>query len=128
MIDIKNNKSTYLKGVIIGIALCFSAILLSALIILLLKLDRAYSEAFATISVSIGGFASSFYISCKQKSKGYILGLIIGLVFFLFITIISLIVTKCTLTSNTLFHFVIIMLSSVVGGIMGVNKEKNRFK
>ena len=33
---------------------------------------------------------------------------------------------KSAVTINTLFHFVIIVMSSVVGGILGVNKKKTK--
>ena len=122
---IKVNKN-YLLGISIGIAVCIAAICLFALIMLVFKIDRAYSSFFGTISVSLGAFCSSFYIAGKTGSKGYLVGIITGLSFFAVITLLSFIITKSHIGSNTAFHFVIILLSSTVGGIIGVNKKKTK--
>ena len=57
---------------------------------------------------------------------GVYIGFIIGISTFLIITIISLIINDTALSINTLFHFIIIVLSSLIGGIFGVNKDKNK--
>jgi len=118
-----NSKKKYFLGLIIGVGISFLCICLAAVFVLILKLDRAYCEVFATISVSVGAYFSSFYVSKNTGKKGYLIGLVIGGAFFVIITVISLIVSKGKISSNTAFHFLIILLSSVVGGITGVNKK-----
>ena len=54
------------------------------------------------------------------------IGFIISVAVFVIITVISMIINNAGFNINTLFHFIIIVLSGVVGGIMGVNHEKKQ--
>ena len=123
--DTVNKKSAYLVGAILGVLGTFAAMLIFAAVLLFFNIDRAYATPFATISLAVGCFIASRYTAKKIGDKGYLIGIIIGAVLFVFITALSLIVGN-SLSLNTFFHFVIIMLSSIVGGIMGVNKDKHK--
>ncbi len=123
--DTVNKKSAYLVGAILGVLGTLAAMLIFAAVLLFLNIDRAYATPFATISLAVGCFIASRYTAKKIGDKGYLIGIIIGAVLFVFITALSLIVGN-SLSLNTFFHFVIIMLSSIVGGIMGVNKDKHK--
>lgn len=120
-----NKKSAYLLGGILGVLVSVAAMLAFAAILLFFNLDRTYAAPFATISVAVGSFVASRITAKKIGDRGYLVGLIIGLTVFCVITALSLILGN-NLTINTLFHFVIIVLSSLVGGIMGVNADKNK--
>lgn len=115
-----------IAGVIVGTVTTLALMLISAAAIYLFNLDRAYSIPLSTLSLALGGFAAAYYVARKSERKGYLVGALTGLISFALVTIISLIVTKSGLTVNTLFHFIIITLASVIGGIMGVNKGKNK--
>ena len=52
-----------------------------------------------------------------------LLGAAVGGIVFCVLTLISLMINRGGLTQNTLFRFVILMLSSVIGGILGVNRK-----
>ena len=123
--DTVNKKSAYLVGAIFGMLGTFAAMLIFAAVLLFFNIDRAYATPFATIILAVGSFIASRYTAKKIGDKGYLIGIIIGAVLFVFITALSLIVGN-SLSLNTFFHFVIIMLSSIVGGIMGVNKDKHK--
>lgn len=127
---IRNNApkkyTIYIKGIIIGLLATAFCIMLFALIMLLFETGMAFASPFATISVAAGAFLAALYTSRKIGDKGYLNGFAIGIVTFGIITLVSLIVSKDGLTLNTLFHFIIIVLSSIIGGITGVNWRKNR--
>lgn len=120
------NYKKYIIGALLGIGSTICAICLFAALMLVLKMDRAYASFFATISVSVGAYISAFYISRKTGEKGYFVGFLTGSAYFAFITLLSLIITKSHISSNTAFHFVIVILSATVGGIFGVNKKKSK--
>lgn len=122
-----NKKSAYLFGTVIGILSTLSAMLVFAGVLLIFDIDRAYSAPFATISLAVGAFIASNATAKKIGDKGYITGLIIGLTVFAIITVLSLALGN-GFSVNTLFHFVIVTLSSLVGGIIGVNgKKRNKY-
>ena len=120
------NAFTYLIGAVIGVAVTLVFMFTSAAIVLFFNLDRAFCAPLGTVSLSLGSFAAAYYVSNRLDNKGYIIGTLVGLIAFAAVTIISLIVSKNGLTINTLFHLIIIVLASAIGGIMGVNKGKTK--
>ena len=122
----KNTVWTYLFGILIGTGVTLISMLLLAAVMLFGQLSREYAVPFATISVALGTFFAARFAAKRIGSKGYLVGLIIGGAVFLVIMLISLAVNRDAIGTNTLFHLVIIVLSSLVGGISGVNKKSNR--
>lgn len=121
-----NKLKTAAIGSVIGVIVTFMFLLLFAAGIYLFNLDRAYSLPLATVSLAFGSFAAAYYVSRKSERKGYLIGILVGLISFALVTTVSLIVNKNGLTVNTLFHFIIIVLASAIGGIVGVNKGKSK--
>lgn len=116
----------YLTGALIGVVVTLVFMCISAAAILFFELDRGYSVPLATVSISLGSFLAAYFVSFKSEQKGYLIGTLIGVISFAVVTAISLIVSKSGLTINTLFRFIIIVLASAIGGILGVNKGKNK--
>ena len=114
-------------SVLIQTAVTFILVAVFALIINLADLDYKYAPVFGSVAVGLGSLAGAMHHSAKKKSKGYLIGLAFGGATFSIVTLIGLILNGGGLTSNTLFHFVIIMLSSLSGGIIGVNKGRKKY-
>ena len=115
-----------IKTVIWGVITTALFILLFSLFMYISQMGYEYATVFATVSLAAGTFASAFYAAKKIGKKGFLTGLIVGGITFLLVTVVSLIVDNGSVTSNTLFHFIIIMLSSLIGGIIGVNRAVNK--
>lgn len=123
--DTVNKKSAYLLGAMLGVLSTLVAMLGFSAVILFFNVDRAYAAPFATISLALGSFVASNIAAKRIGDKGYIVGLIIGLTVFMLITVLSLIMGG-SISLNTLFHFIIVTLSSLVGGITGVNGQSQK--
>lgn len=121
-----NKKNAYTLGGVLGVLTSVLFMVIFALILLFFDIDRTYAKPFATISIAMGSYIASRVSAKKIGDRGYIIGLIIGAVVFLVITALSLILGN-SLSVNTIFHFIIIMLSSLVGGIAGVNKKQKKY-
>lgn len=113
--------------VLIQTAVTFILVAVFALIINLADLDYKYAPVFGSVAVGLGSLAGAMRYSAKKKSKGYLIGLAFGGTTFLIVTLIGLILNGGGLTLNTLFHLIIIMLSSLSGGIIGVNKGGKKY-
>ncbi|MBR7133353.1 MAG: TIGR04086 family membrane protein [Clostridia bacterium] len=121
-----NNYPSIIKGAILHILVTAVFVFLFALVMYFTESGYDYATLFATISVAAGTLASAFYIGRKIGSKGLLLGAATGGITFALVTLVSLIVDKGGITSNTLFHFIIILLSGLIGGVLGVNRTQNK--
>lgn len=120
------NYGLIIKTAFINIGVTGLFIGIFAVIMYLAQIGFEYSSVLATVSLAAGSLVSAFYIAKKIGRKGFLTGLIVGAVTFLTVTLISLFVDKGGVTVNTLFHLIIIMLSALIGGILGVNKAANK--
>ena len=85
-----------------------------------------YAAVFATVSAAAGAFAAAWFLARKMGSKGWLIGLAVGFASFALITLASLIINRGSVTGTTLFHLVIIILSAMIGGVLGVNKNTGK--
>lgn len=123
----KDKYMIYLKGIVAGLVVTAAFVVLFSLLMLVLDLNYRFAAPFATVSVAAGSFIAAYITSKSIGSKGYLVGAAVGIIVFLIVTVVALIVNKSGVTNNTLFHFIIITLSSVLGGIMGVNKKGKKY-
>ena len=124
--EAENKYSVFIKAFIIEAIITAVGVLVFAVIMYFLDAGYEYSAVFATVSLAIGCFLGSFYAAKKFGQKGLLNGAIVGIITFAIILVVSLIVDKGAVTVNTLFHLIIFMLSSVIGGVLGVNKAQNK--
>ncbi len=119
------NLKYYLSGAILGVIVTAVMIMLFAAIMLFTEMDRALASPLATVSVAVGTFVAAFFTAYKIGDKGYKVGLIIGIICFVIITLIALFINKGGFSINSLFHLIIFLLSGIIGGIIGVNRRNN---
>lgn len=112
----------FIKALIIEIAVTAFFVAVFALIMYLAEAGYKYASVFATVSIALGAFAACFYAAGKTGRRGWLTGMIIGGGTFVIVTLVSLISDSGSVTYNTLFHFIIIMLSSLIGAVIGVNR------
>lgn len=124
----KNNDKLkiYLLSFIVNILFTGLFILIFSAVLFFLEKGFNYAPIFATVAVAIGSLAASYFAANKMGNKGLLNGFLIGIFTFIIILLISLIVDKGAITINTFFHFIIIMLASLIGGVMGVNKKSQK--
>lgn len=113
-------KATLLGLLGVGVSLVIFAA------IMLIGADRSFAVPFATVSLAVGSLVSSYYAAYKIGNRGYLIGLLVGGIVFAIVTAVSLIVSDKGFTLNTLFHFIVVMLASLVGGVAGVNKKSSK--
>lgn len=124
--DEKNKYKKFLIAAVILVTTTFLFIFLFAIIMYLIEGGYEFSPLFATISLGLGSLFSSMYLAKKVGKRGLLIGAIVGMAVFLLMLIISFIANKSQMSVNTLFRFIIIMLSSLIGGVIGVNKGNNQ--
>ena len=127
--DLEKNRVNYsliIKTVILNVFVTALFIFIFSVIMYFVQAGYEYSTVLATVALGAGALISSFYAAKNTKKRGFLVGLLVGGAVFLIVTLISLFVDKGGVTLNTFFHFIIIMLSALIGGISGVNKSNKQ--
>lgn len=117
----------YAISVVAGAAVTFIFMLIFAALIAGADLPDGFIAPAASLASAFGGFVSGFTSSKILKSGGLLNGAVTGGVIFAIVLIISLFADRGGLTFNTLFNFLIIMLSALIGGILGIGGKKKNF-
>lgn len=104
---------------------CFITVLLFFLIaaFVITKTDFSYEmlATITTILLSAAAFLDSFVVSRFIKENGLVIGAIIGTIIFVFVLIASLSLGQFRLSSMLFTKLAAIVISGVIGGIIGVN-------
>ena len=124
------SKYNLLKPLIVGliVSVVFSLIFMLVFAIAATSLDVNENTIliFSIISMSLGAFTGGLASAKILKQKGFLVGAINGVVFFFLITFISFAVSQAPVSAVSLIKLITFVLSSVLGGIIGVNTTKKR--
>ena len=73
------------------------------------------------ISILIGGF----YVGTKSTKKGWLEGIKIGLATIILLFLISYLGFGYDINIKTIIYYFLIIISSMLGSMIGINKRKN---
>lgn len=125
----ENKKIDYiilLKTILIFVIFSAVSVFIFAAALYFLESGYEYSPLFATISIAIGCFAAAFYLGGKLGKNGILIGFSVGGIVFIIATLVTLLVNSGAVSMHILLRLVILMLSSLVGAIIGVNRKDNQ--
>lgn len=116
---------------IINYLKCIGLFFMILLVYLLIMSTLYYFEVFEYKTISIINYISiivmffllGFKVSKLEKQKGYLNGFLISSMVVILFVLVSLILSK--LSFSSLVYYLSVILSSIVGGIIGVSKDKN---
>ena len=121
--DLMNKLLNYLKYY--GLFLIF--IIVIALITSLINLTGIKSITISKLSViltAIRFLVISILASNKSQERGIITGLKLGLSFIILLILINLIIFKSPFNIDRLIYYLILLISSILGGSIGKNIKK----
>ena len=101
-------------------------VVLFAALMLTVSSTLGFASVFATVSLAMGCLAASYAVAKSTGEKGWLYGLLVGGVTFLIVLAVALLMNRGSLTLTTPFRFMILMLSSLIGGVIGVNRAHRR--
>ncbi len=101
-------------------------VILFAVLMLTVSSTLGFASVFATVSLAMGCLAASYAIAKYTGEKGWLYGLLVGGVTFLIVLSVALLMNHGSLTMTTPFRFLILVLSSLIGGVIGVNRAHHR--
>lgn len=117
-----------IKKYLISYAYTLGIIILSTFIITLLNYFNLLSSNVANtlilIIVIASIFIGSFLLGKKSNKKGYLEGIKYSVVFIFLLIVINLLFVK-VFEIKSLVYFLIIVVSSTFGSMLGINKKRN---
>lgn len=117
-----NTLKEYTKFMVISILI---GMLITCLIGVLLAYTNINDNMLGTlifVGTAISIFIGSTMLNRKFKKRGYLYGLIFGVVFFMLIYTFSCLLSSALIFNTTvLIYLIMTMVSGAIGGIIGVN-------
>ena len=113
-------------GLIVSIIVTFIFLAMSAIASTNLDLNDTANLVLSLISANLGVVVGGFVAGKLNKSKGYLVGAINGIIIFIILTVVSFFFSKESMTAISLIKLITFVLSSIIGGILGVNFNKRR--
>ena len=117
----------YIKKLGISLGITIGSILILTLLITILNYFNLFSEGlvnvFKIIIPIISLFVGGFLMGKSSNEKGWIEGLKFSLIFIILLILFNLMGLGSSLEFKNLLYYVIIIISSIFGGILGINKN-----
>lgn len=123
--DIKLPKAI-LFGTLLGIVVTLVFTLIFALVVSSASLSLKASGVLATLTLVAAAFSGGFASALKRGEKGLVTGAIAGVVYYMLVVLLSLAILRSAVTSSLIIKLALILFSSSIGGIIGVNGFKRR--
>ena len=104
-------KSTFIFSVLLGVGVGFGVlfllVLLTSAVLSAIELGAGIINIFAVIILGVSSFVSGFVSAKNNNSKLLIVGFFAGLVFYLFVAVVSAAITKNAFTSIFLLRLIV---------------------
>ena len=115
-----------LTSVAVGAVVCVGVLLLLSVVLSVRNVPQSLVGPMATFAISAGAFAAGFSCAKIVRRAGLAYGALCGGVFCLIIMLASLGVVDGGFGLTALFKIVFMMLSAMLGGVLGVNTRSRR--
>ena len=113
---------TIIKAVITGVLMFFILVLISAFLFFTFMPKSSYIPTVFYIIMFLCAFITGVKSSASQENKGYIRGLISGIIYVGILTVIFIFLKK-PFTPKTYITSLIALLISSTGGVVGINTK-----
>ena len=125
--EIKGGRvAVYIISILLGFLITFVFMLAFAAVTVAADLPDSFAAPFASLASAAGSLAAAFIASKKLRQNGLLNGIIVGGAIFLVTVTLALIIGDGGLTLNTLFNFIILILSGLIGGVAGLSQKREK--
>lgn len=118
----KSNIITILKGSLFAIIISIIGLLILSIILTYTNVKESIEVPVIIAIMAVSIIVGSIISSRKVKNKGILNGGLVGLIYIIFIYLLSSIfVTRFSINLNSIISILISIIAGVLGGIIGVN-------
>ncbi len=112
--------------VVITLALIFLFLAIFSAVSVIFNVDKSMVPLFSALSLCFATLIGAYLAGRAFGGKSLIVGGINGLLLYLLVCVSSAIINNGRLTLSSLFNFLIILFSSLVGAVFGANSANKR--
>lgn len=120
----KSRQNENLIMFLLPLIILFSALMLTSIVSVLLDLEKGLSFSVITAIFSLCTLLSAYLTSYRKRENGLVTGIIYNLPSVLVILLLSVILNGFSADLNILLSFASMLISSALGGILGVNRKQ----
>lgn len=124
------NQANITKSVLICGVIGFIILMLTMIAVTFISMNLSIPQStlnfILLICLGISGFISGNICGQIKKENGFILGILCGLSIFVILLICSLSLDLITFNIITSIKLLVLIICSIFGGILGVNKKEKR--
>ena len=92
----------------------------------LLGVNSGITSIILFISNIIIFFILNFFNASIVRKKGFLEGIKLGLIFIILMVLIKIILFNNSFNISTIIYYIILFITSIFGGMIGVNKKSNQ--
>ncbi|MBQ7031085.1 MAG: TIGR04086 family membrane protein [Bacilli bacterium] len=92
----------------------------------LFGLNSGITSIIMLISNVVLFFILNYINAFKLKKKGFLEGILLGLIFIILMILIKVILFNSSFRLSTFIYYLILFVTSVLGGMFGVNKKSDK--
>lgn len=123
----QRNLRAILTGSTIGIICCILILLLCSVMLSVQDIPQGLIDPMAIAAAVIGSFIAGFCGAKIRREMGLLIGLCCGITIFLFIVLAGFAISDNSFGPLALIKLAMVLFSSMLGGVLGVNsKNKHR--
>ena len=113
-----------MTSVVLGAVVCIGVLLLLSFILSVRNIPQSLINPMAIFSISVGALVSGFACAKFMRRNGLAYGALCGVVFCFVVMLASFGVSDNGFGLTALFKIVFMMLSAMLGGVLGVNTRQ----
>lgn len=122
----EGNFKPVLVSVGVGVVVCILILLALSALLVVRSIPQSMISPMAIFAISVGGFSAGFCCARITRSRGLALGAVCGTILSLLVLLASFSLKDNAFGVLAILKIVFIMLSSMLGGVMGVNARSRR--
>ncbi len=115
------------SSALIGFIIIFILVLLFAYVVTKIDATDTIISIMTSVALCVGAYTGGYISAKKRRRNGLFMGVVCGIFMFFVIVVISTFFAQKMAGFSGTTKFVLTLIFSAVGGIVGVNSKNRRF-